>query len=362
MWSESWRCAGATALLALVLAPSEPLYAQALPEPEEDQAEPASGPRGVLRLFGAVEWGATDLPNTPNSFALGQLDLFLTAALTERTTILAEVVLEESTETRVVTDLERLQLTFRLDDHLQVSAGRYHTGIGFYNTAFHHGAWFETAIGRPRIFLFEDDGGVLPIHDVGLVARGAIPGTRSNLHYLFELGNGRSGATSDADREARDDNDAKALNGGIAFLPDRWRGLELGGSFRRDVVPQQGLAPIEERITALYAVYRTPATEVLAEWLTMAMTPRGGTRYRDRGGYVQISRSWKMARPYYRFDNLDVDADTPLIGHAGSYTAHVLGLRLDPAAAIGFKVQYERTDVPGHPRGDGVRTQLVFVF
>ena len=97
MWSESRRCAGAAALFALALAASEPLYAQQLPDPEQDQAEPASGPRGVLRLFGAVEWGATNLPDTPNSFALGQLDLFLTAALTERTTVLVEVVLEEST-------------------------------------------------------------------------------------------------------------------------------------------------------------------------------------------------------------------------------------------------------------------------
>ena len=194
------------------------------------------------------------------------------------------------------------------------------------------------------------------------MVRGAIPGTRSNLQYLFELGNGRSGSTADAEREARDDNDGKALNGGIAFLPDRWRGLEVGGSFRRDLVPQQGGASIEERITALYAVYRTPATEVLAEWLTMAMRPRDGTRYRDSGGYAQVSHSWKMARPYYRFDRLAVDADTPLIGHAGSYTAHVLGLRLDPAASIGFKAQYERTDVPGHPHSDGVRTQLVFVY
>jgi hypothetical protein len=330
-------------------------------EPEE-QAEPASGPLGVLRVFGAVEWDVNDRTDTPNSFALGQLDLFLNAELTERTSLLAEVVLEESTETQVVTDLERLQLTFRFDDHLQLSAGRYHTGIGYYNTAFHHGAWFETAIGRPRIFQFEDDGGVLPIHDVGLVVRGAIPGTRSNLHYLFELGNGRTETDAEGEREPRDDNDAKAVNGGVAFRPDRWRGLELGGSFHHDVVPQPGSPSIDERIAAIYAVYRTPATEVLAEWLTMTITPRGGTRSRDGARYIQLSHSWSIVRPYYRFDRLAVDAATPLIGHGGDYTAHVIGVRIDPAVPIGFKAQYERADAPGQPRGDALRTQLVFVF
>jgi hypothetical protein len=347
--------------LLLVGLAGSPLYAQSPPTGEE-QTEPVSGPQAVLRLFGAVEWGATDLPDSGNSFALGQLDLFLTAALTDRTSVLAEVVLEESTGTRVVTDLERLQLTFRFDDHLQLTAGRYHTGIGFYNTAFHHGAWFETAIGRPRIFLFEDEGGVLPIHDVGIMVRGAIPGTRSNVYYLFEVGNGRAGIDSEAEHEARDDNDTKAVNGGIAFRPDRWRGLEVGGSFRRDLVPQPGLAPIDERIAAVYAVYRTPSTEVLAEWLTMVVRPRGGPRYHDAGAYVQLSHAWGIVRPYYRYDRLAIDAVTPLIGQAGDYTAHVAGLRIDPAASVGFKAQYERADAAGQPRSHGIRTQLVFVF
>jgi hypothetical protein len=352
--------AAATLLILLPVFTSAALSAQS--SDAQDQDDGTISRQVMLRLFGSIEWGATDDPREPNSFALGQLDLFVTAALTERTSLLAEFVLEESTETRVITDLERLQLTFRFNDYLQVSAGRYHTGIGYYNTAFHHGAIFETAIGRPRIFLFEDDGGILPIHDVGVVARGEMPGTGSNLHYLVELGNGRLGASPDPDREARDENDAKSFNVGLAYRPQRWRGLELGASYRRDRVPRPLLSSVDEDIAATYAVYRTSSTEILAEWISLAHRAGEGPRYHDPSGYVQLSRAWGAVRPYYRYDRVTVDPATPLIGDSGSYEAHIAGFRVDPLPSIGFKAQYERVDAPVTGRGHVVRTQLAFVF
>jgi hypothetical protein len=40
-------------------------------------------------------------------------------------------------------DLERVLLKYDYNDHLRMSFGRYHTGIGYYNT-FHSGSWFQT--------------------------------------------------------------------------------------------------------------------------------------------------------------------------------------------------------------------------
>src|SRR4029079_168390 len=118
------------------------------------------------------------------------LALFMTSAINDRVSVLAEVVLEASAaNTQVTTDLERLQLTYRLNDHLNLSAGRYHTGIGFYNGAFHHGSYFETPIGRPRIFAFEDEGGVLPVHEVGVSVRGKVPRTGYALGFVPALRN-----------------------------------------------------------------------------------------------------------------------------------------------------------------------------
>ena len=75
--------------------------------------------------------------------------------------------------------------------------GRYHTSIGYYNTAYHHGKWFQTAVGRPFLFRFEDEGGILPIHNVGVSVQGRIPSGKLGLNYVAEMGNGRTSRSLD---------------------------------------------------------------------------------------------------------------------------------------------------------------------
>lgn len=331
---------------------------------QEEPPPPADSVRHdvVIRAFGAVEWGATERERSPNSFTLGQFALFATSNLNDRISVLAEVVMEGSVDTRVVTDLERLQLTYRWNDSLHVTAGRYHTGIGFYNTAFHHGAFFETPIGRPRVFAFEDEGGVLPVHDVGLTVRGRVPRTGAALHYLVEIGNGRSWTPGgDAEDPARDQDAAKAINVGLSFRPERWRGLEIGGSYYRDKISQPGLSSIPQRISAAYVAYRTPVTEVLAEWLRLSHGVPGGTHHQD-AGYAQVSTGWRKVRPYYRYDRLAIDPRAPLIGAFESLTGHTVGIRVEPSEWVGLKAQYERSTRGPQQGVDAVRTQLVFVF
>src|SRR4051812_33700853 len=191
-------------LAVAVLAWLTPLTASA--QTMDHDSAPGTHPEVVVHAFGSVDWASAGEPGEPNSFGLGQLALFMTSAINDRVSVLAEIVLEASAaNTQVTTDLERLQLTYRLNDHLNLSAGRYHTGIGFYNAAFHHGSYFETPIGRPRVFAFGDEGGVLPVHEVGLSARGIVPKTGSALHYVAEVGNGRLGAARrrETDRAAR---------------------------------------------------------------------------------------------------------------------------------------------------------------
>lgn len=350
------RAAGVAVLVALL-----PASAMAQADDQQDPAR-ANPTELVAHAFGSVDWGASDRPETPNSFALGQFSLFVTAALHERVSVLAEIVMEaSSTNTQVTTDLERLQLTYHLNDHLNLSAGRYHTGIGFYNAAFHHGSYFETPIGRPRVFAFEDEGGILPVHEVGVSVRGQVPRTGSAVHYLAEVGNGRRWTELD-DEEFRDQNSAKSTNIGLSVRPERWRGAEVGGSFYRDDIsaPDRSIA---HRIAAAYAVYRTPSLELMTEWLRLSHRPDGaGREYVNHGGYVQVSRAFGDVRPYYRYDRLDIRTDTPLIGSVGSSQTHLLGLRFDPVERVGLKAQYERVSEKDHGASNGVRVQLVFMF
>jgi len=353
----------AAAVTALFSALPRPASAQ-----EQDTEAIPPGTNVTTRVFGDVQWRKTRGRDTPNSFALGQFDLFATATLNDRISFLAEVVLEGSVNTRVVTDLERLEITFRLHDSLQVSAGRHHTGVGFYNTAFHHGSYFEIPIGRPRVFDFEDEGGVLPVHDVGVSMRGAVPGTSGAWQYLFEVGNGRnwnltgpSGAVTE-DLDETDTNEAKSINAGLSYRPERWRGLEVGGSYLRDTIPLTPAPDMDHHIAAGYVTYRRLSIEILGEWLELTHQPAGGRRIRNHAAYVQLSRAWGRLRPYYRYDRLSVNPSTPLIGAAGSYRANIAGLRVELGEWAGFKAQYERADDALRTRMNSIRTQLVYVF
>jgi hypothetical protein len=370
---KGWhRCARILVFVCVAIVPVPPIgypsSVLAQTGHEQEHALPdATGPETTLRGFGAVEWAASQLRDVPNSFSLGQLSLFVSSNLSERVSVLAEVVLEGqgSANTQVATDLERLQLTFRLNDFLHVSTGRYHSGIGFYNAAFHHGTYFEIPIGRPHVFRFEDDGGALPIHELGVSTRGVVPHTGSSLRYVAEVGNGRPwtpAADGDTSERPPDSNDAKSTNLGVSYRPDRWRGFEAGGSYYRDTIRQTATNTVDQNIAAIYAVYRTPSTELMVEWLRLMHVTDDRSRYRNDGGYAQLSRAWGKLRPYYRFDRLAINAATPFIGPLGSFKAHIAGLRVDPMKWLGLKMQYERTDESGQFGVNGVRTQLVFMF
>jgi hypothetical protein len=349
-------------LIAAIVVCALPIGAAAQTMEHQDP-NPGSRPEVVVHAFGSVDWATSGEPDAPNSFALGQLALFATSAINDRVSVLAEIVLEASAATtEVTTDLERLQLTYHLDDHLNISAGRYHTGIGYYNAAFHHGSYFETTIGRPRIFAFEDEGGVLPVHEVGVSARGIVPRTGSALRYVAEVGNGRRW-TDVNDEKGLDQNHAKSTNVGLSLRPERWRGGEVGASLYRDDVPGGSDLVVKNQIVAAYGVYRTPAVELMAEWLRLSYQPQGlGTQYDNHAGYVQASRAFDKVRPYYRYDRLDIDPGTPFVGAFGSSATHVLGVRLDPAPWVGLKAQYERRSLTDRQPANGAHVQLVFVF
>ena len=139
--------------------------------------------------------GTCGNPPTPphTTFQAGEFDLFMTSKLSDHLSFLAEVVLGPDATNEFGLDIERYQLTYKANRYFSASAGRFHTSIGYYNTAYHHGNWFSTAEGRPIMYLFEDSGGILPVHMVGLSFTGAVPNTEKlGLHWVAEVGNGLS--------------------------------------------------------------------------------------------------------------------------------------------------------------------------
>src|SRR6266481_190029 len=115
--------------------------------------------------FGDVDFSATDQKNTTSGFNEGQLDLHLASALSRKVTYFGEITFNAQPASVYTVDVERSIIRYDYNDFFKLSFGRYHTPIGYWNTAFHHGAWLQTTISRPDFVKF--GGTFIPVHFLG---------------------------------------------------------------------------------------------------------------------------------------------------------------------------------------------------
>ena len=305
----------------------------------------------------------------PSSFTLGQVNLFITSDLSERFKFLSEIVFESDENNNFGVDVERVLLQYSQSDYLNISAGRYHTAIGYYNTAYHHSTWFQTTTGRPFLFEFEDKGGPLPIHNVGVSISGRIPSGALGLHYVAEVGNGRAsrsyvpplGQTANAVQSYVDENAHKAFNVAIFARPDSIRGLQVGFSAYRDVL-KPAAVPIGETILAAHAVFIQPNFELLNEALVIRHTPEGGRVFDTLGWYTQVSKRFGSYRPYFRYQYLNAADSEPLFPDIRLRAGPSVGVRYDPADFVALKFQYDYTSLRSQQGINGLALQAGFTF
>src|SRR3989440_9291702 len=203
---------------APVPAAPKPEMAEAAPAPapmhQHEQTESQATTRQLearypslqIRGFGDVNFSTTDQRGVNSGFNLGQLDLHLASALSHKVTYFGELTFNAQ-PTGYTVEVERSIIRYDYNDFFKLSFSRYHTPIGYWNTAFHHGAWLQTSISRPEMVRF--GGTFIPIHFVGLQAEGNIPSGGLGLGYNVGLGNGRSSILSKAGDNG-DSNDNRA--------------------------------------------------------------------------------------------------------------------------------------------------------
>lgn len=325
--------------------------------------------------------GADNTPNSHSTFALGQFNLFMTSRISSRAGVLAELVVEPDPSNGVGVDLERLLFNYSVSDSLNFSLGRYHSSIGYYNTAYHHSSWMQTTVERPFLFSFEDDGGILPIHNVGLSVNGALPSHRLGLHYVVEVGNGRTSRSrlDEAVQNAIDENNRKSVNFGFYVQPERWPGLQAGLSYYVDrLTPDPGslfqnpaspfpmnvaVRPrIDESIVSAHVVYQTNHFEFLNEALMISHDLNGYRSFRTPGFYSQVSRRWGQVRPYFRYQYVNANPYEPVFGDVGLRQGPTTGLRFDISESSAFKAEYDRILVGGYNPTNAMATQVSFAF
>jgi hypothetical protein len=366
------------------MAASAPPQTQASQEPrvEPEVANPEPErmdmSKTLLRIrgFGDASLHGSDQHGSTSSFSLGQLNLFVTSDISEKFKFLGEIVFEAGPDNFYAVpggrtnefgvDIERYLLQYSYNDYFNLAVGRYHTAIGFYNTAYHHSTWFQTTTGRPLLFQFEDSGGILPVHNVGVSASGRIPSGSLGLHYVAEIGNGRASRTPLQEEPVQnevDENNHKAFNLALFARPEALHGLQVGFSGYHDLLTPLAQAPVSENILAAHAVYMVPNFEWLNEFVLVRHSPQDTSRvFNTPSFYTQISKRWGSYRPYFRYQYINAPNNEPIFPNVGLRAGPSVGLRYDAAESVALKLQYDYNQLRNQSGNNALTLQLGFTF
>jgi hypothetical protein len=341
---------------------SEP--AQARIEALERDISQLASARGARSDYGVPLHGFADvgyehstLPRNDgrkSGFVLGNLDFFLTPNF-DRVKLLAELNFEVGEGGGLATDLERLQIGYTVSDAFTAWMGRFHTPYGYWNAAFHHGAQIQTAVTRPRFVDFEDRGGILPAHSVGLWGTGQVAMGPGKLRYDVYLANGSRIVDGVMDFNAhRDDNTNKAVGGNVGYrFGGALDGLLVGlHALKEDVSVYQGdvlQARTQLNFTGGYFNFDAEPWEAIGEYYRFRnkdLSGGSGT-HGSWAAFVQVGRTFMdLWTPYYRWEKASFDqADPYFAAQEGgrSYTRHVLGVRYGLNANTALKLEANRT-------------------
>ncbi len=210
------------------------------------------------------------------------LDLFVTSE-SDRFRFMGELVLSES---RFDIDVaQRFLVGLRTGDGGTLWAGRFHSPLGYWNMAFHHGGYFKTSISRPSVVRFESEGGPLPMHLVGLLYSGDSPaGDLGAVNWLVGGGYGPEfdGQLDEMDlfSPSRGEHDFSGVVR-LGYQPDIGTGTEFGLFLGGSRIPGNfaGIDRIDQLQAGVYANVEVGRTRLIAEYfhLDNEITDRGGS-------------------------------------------------------------------------------------
>jgi hypothetical protein len=342
------------------------------PSAAQESEENNPVPRVMLHMFGDVGYEASDQKGVTNSFYIGTLDLLMTGALTDRVSVLGEVLFTPKVDNSFGVDVERLLLQYKHNDYFNFSVGRYHSSIGYYNTAFHQGAWFQTTVDRPFMYAFDDQGGFLPLQEVGVTINGQIPSGNLGLNYVAELSNGTQHLLgADPAENFRDTNNGKSSNFAVYARPGWLPGLQTGVSVLRDQITYTDNHNYAEIISAVHLVYTNSNYEFLNEGLLVRHSGDNAAQpgvFHTPGFYTQFSRRFGKYRPYYRYSYVNAGVAEPIYGNpadgpiVGRRNGSSFGVRYDLNDHSAVKLQYDHLSQRGVPNFNQLLTQFSFAF
>ncbi len=364
-------------------APVQPLSSSAVPPapapaPVVEQAADNASDEGhvatlgplQLQAFGDFEFGRPwfaqlppgPYPATTNSFTVGDFDLFTNTRISDHLSVLGELLITSDFTNETSIEIDRMLLTYKASDYFQISFGKYNTDIGYYTNAFHRAHFFQTAISRPIMYADEDDGGILPVHNIGITATGKIPSGSLGLQWTAEIANGRSETAVEPVQNFTDENNGKAVNFALASSPAWLPGFHLGASFYVDTIHPFIAPSMRETIPAAYIVYVSPKFEWLNEMAVLTHSVLDSSRiYHTVTSYSQISWGFGRTRPYFRYDYQNAASSDPILGSLGRESGPSVGVERRLSRFLILKGQYGWVTVQDHTTG-AVDGQIAYAF
>jgi hypothetical protein len=214
------------------------------------------------------------------------------------------------------------------------------------------------------MYYFEDSGGILPIHNVGVTTTGLVPGTGSlDLHWIAEVGNGRS-SSKEGQPVQNFQSDRNAMSTNVAaYIKPKWLdGLQTGANWYHDRLYPDGVTRVNQNITGLYAVYITPDWEFMNEVVLLRNEmDADGQRFESKLMYSQLSRRFGPVRPYVRFQDVRSPVGDPVNVFIGKYEGPSIGVRYNITTYAALKAQGNRLYQDG-PTTNGLDIQVAFTF
>jgi hypothetical protein len=329
-------------------------------------------PNLAIHLFGEVHY-SEDM-NGKGNVVSGQQVGHLISSLSERLTIFSEATLTTKSS-KTTTDVERFIVRYDFSDKFKISVGKYHTPLGYWNSTYHHGAWLQTTIDRPRVM--KSGSQIIPIHFEGILLEGSVPFGSLNFGYRAGMGNGLHNNISvqGENHDVTQGDNAITLQTYVrsSALP----GLEFGASYYQDTVnlekqeshsSSEYLPSIKESVTGFHVALEREKLEIVAEYLYWDHEPDKGEGLSNTGSgyYIQVASrldgQFEKLKPYLRFDKISADENDIFFAKDQSFESTTLGLRYDIASYTSLKIEYRYEQVSNNKRYNSVALQLSIVL
>ena len=327
---------------------------------------------GVLKTTGTRA-------GTEDGFSAAKLDLFATTTV-DRWLFLAETMFEAGDENSFALDVERVEIGYLYRNWLRVLVGRFHSAIGYYNDAFHHGTYFMVPAERPTMVEFEDGGGLIPAHNVGIHVDGRFAIGDDHVHYDVELANGRAADPLEIQNN-HDTNRPKSVNLRLRYEPaGSLDGLVVGANLYFDGIPggppptdtgevtAVGHGRLHEWIVGAHAAYFEHDLHFVTEAVMVQHTElETGARVRTYAAFGEVGRAFDKVTPYARYEwtRFPREGDTFYAKTADdSYQTASLGVKHATSDNIALKAQAAVTFLraPGVDPLVTLTAQVAFAF